>query len=400
MISVLTDIARYLDGLPGRKNLVWFSSAFPIQLFPRNGDPADLLRDVREVLATMARSQVAVYPVDVRGVVVQDSRALLSTGDTVGANGVGDSNGTLGPSNLPGEYRNLDEVATSTGGLAIYSNNGLKAALAQVTEMGANYYTLSYSPTNQYYDGGYRKIKVELAQRGYHLAYRQAYYADDPNWPQQHDDKNKRTLDAPPPPEGRKLGDSLSASMQLGAPMVHQIVFKAHLQAVGVPALATPEQMANLADQPGYFVARRKNKPGKPLPPVQLQTYALDYMVADPRPRVGTPARNLQPPTLEFAAAAFDADGKMLNGVAEDTVEAQETPMQIVDPLGQPKHDGFYRAHQTIDVPVAATSIRLAVHDTTTNRIGAMEVALPLAPEPQTSAATPVAATVPDVAKH
>lgn len=394
MISVLTDIAQYLDGLPGRKNLIWFSGAFPVQLSPRNGDPPDLLHDVREVLATMARSQVAVYPVDVRGVVAQDSRALLSTGDSIGANGVGESSGTIGPSTLPGEYRNLDEVATSTGGLALYSTNGLKAALSEVTEMGANYYTLTYSPTNQRYDGGYRKIKVELAQRGYHLAYRESYYADDPDFPQEPPMAQRKSDE--PPPTKRKLSDSLPAAMQLGAPMVHQLLFRAHIQTVGVPALATPAQMAGLADRPGYFVAHGKNKLGKPVPPVLLQTYALDYMVPDSRSTAGT-LGFAQTPTLEFAVAAYDADGKMLNAEVEDTVEPGDmpappsAPTQTVDPLLQPKHNGYYRAHQTFDVPVAATSIRIAVHDTATNRIGAMEVPLPLAIE--TAAAVPSASS-------
>jgi hypothetical protein len=144
--------------------------------------------------------------------------------------------------------------------------------------------------------------------------------------------------------------------------------------------------MAGLADQPAYFVAHRKNKLGKPVPPVQLQIYALDYMVPDSRSRAGT-LGSAQTPTLEFAAAAYDANGKMLNAEVEDTVEPDElatfpsTPTQAADALLQPKHNGYYRAHQTFDVPVAATSIRIAVHDTATNRIGAMEVPLPLAIE-------------------
>jgi hypothetical protein len=52
----------------------------------------------------------------------------------------------------------------------------------------------------------------------------------------------------------------------------------------------------------------------------------------------------------------------------------------------------MYRAQQQIDVPVSATSIRLAVRDVSTDRIGAMEVALPLSAVAQAQAAAPGAA--------
>jgi hypothetical protein len=47
---------------------------------------------------------------------------------------------------------------------------------------------------------------------------------------------------------------------------------------------------------------------------------------------------------------------------------------------------------QQIDVPVSATSIRIAVRDTSTNRVGALEIPLPLAPEPDIRAIGPASA--------
>ena len=43
---------------------------------------------------------------------------------------------------------------------------------------------LSYTPANRNYDGKFRKIKVALATKGYHLAYRRGYFADDLSAPQ------------------------------------------------------------------------------------------------------------------------------------------------------------------------------------------------------------------------
>jgi len=67
----------------------------------------------------------------------------------------------------------------------------------------------------------------------------------------------------------------------------------------------------------------------------------------------------------------------MLNGVVDQTNTAN-----AASSAGAGKA-GMYRAQQHIDVPVGATSIRVAVRDISTDRIGAMEVALPLAAEAQ-----------------
>ena len=124
------------------------------------------------------------------------------------------------------------------------------------------------------------------------------------------------------------------------------------------------------------------SRPVKKLPPVQLQGYVVDYNVMAPKP-VGA-AGSAPPLALEIAAAAYDGDGQMLNGVVDQT-----NPANAASSAGGGKA-GMYRAQQEIDVPVSATSIRVAVRDISTDRIGAMEVALPLATEgPAQAAAKP-----------
>jgi hypothetical protein len=74
---------------------------------------------------------------------------------------------------------------------------------------------------------------------------------------------------------------------------------------------------------------------------------------------------------------------------ARETVS--ESPWNVGE--GSPAAAGesaFYRAQQQIAVPLSATSIRLAVKDVSTDRVGTMEVTLPLAPEARTQAASPV----------
>jgi len=346
---VFMRIAKFLAELPGHKNVIWLSASFPASGMPGSDagiEAVNINDEIKEATDTLARGQIAVYPVDVRGAVV------------TGVSGVGADyalNATL---------MTEQEIAYATGGRAFYSANDLATALTEATETGGHYYTVSYSPSNQNYNGRSRRIHVQLSKRGYHLAYRRSYYASLSSTPRE--SPGERHLAAELEPLTASYpADSLYPNMQHGAPLAHQLLFRAHIHALGPPAKATSEQMANLADQPAFFRERHKNRPPKPLRPIQLQTYEIDCTAA---------ARY---PSLEVAAAAFDADGKMLNGV---TYRTREESAGV--PAGE-RRDGIYRVQQQFDVPVEAVSLRIAVRDVATDNVGALEINLPLAPEGQ-----------------
>jgi VWFA-related protein len=368
MVEIFADIARFLDGLPGRKNLIWLSGGFPMSLAPQDGNPADLEDDVKDVLDTMARGQVAVYPIDVRGVTVDSVHSGAVTGGPGAA-------ATVGESSLYSEIIDEGGIAGATGGQAFFNTNDIKGALNDAIDISSNYYTLSYSPTNPTYDGKVRHISVLLAKKGYRLSYRREYYADDPDSPRPVPKKESAAL-AQAVPAASHPGDSLYAYMQRGAPMAHQLYFRVHVHAVGPPAMGTPEQMANLVDQPAYFHVRRKDRPVKALPPIKLQTYAIDYTVALRQSNATTAAGTPQPHTLEFAVAAFDTNSRMLNGIAQNATSSTTQNTKEANP------EQFYRVQQQIDVPLTAIAIRIAVREAATDHLGAMEVALPLAAEP------------------
>jgi len=394
-LSVIKYIAEYLDGLPGRKNLIWFSGGFPLSLFASDDDPPSYAEEVKTTLDKMAQDQIAIYPVDASGVMVANPHAPTgATGNGTGMSsdsrdkGIGGgsaaaaaaSQGTTGGdgfSMVSSSYMIQDEIARDTGGRSFHSNNDLAGALLDSTEDGSSFYTLTYSPSNPDYSGAVRKIKVELDKKGYTLSYRRAYYGTDFALSSLDEPKAKTAAAVPPPP--RKLGDTLYANMEHGAPIAHQLIFGAHLAAVGHPAMGTVAQMAELATQPAYFKVRRRSAQPKPLAPIPLQRYAIDFTVM---------AHQLQlsgaPLNLELAAAAYDADGRMLNAMVSNA-EAQNKGSQN---SGTPPPKA-YRAQQQLDVPLAAAWIRVAVRDANTNRIGAMEIKLPLAPENETATATP-----------
>jgi VWFA-related protein len=387
-LRVLNYIADYLDGLPGRKNLIWFSGGFPLTLFPGQASTATYIQETKTTLDLMAQDQIAIYPVDARGVLIGNPHA--PTGSTGGGGGMtsdgrdkgigsvspaaaaasGGTSGGEGASLVSGSYMVEDEIARDTGGRTFHSTNDVAGALMNVTEDGESYYTLTYSPSNLDYNGRVRNIRVDLNRKGYILSYRRAYYGGDPTTPAF---ALKAQASAAPPP--RKLGDTLYANMGHGAPIAHQLIFGAHLRTVGVPAMGTPEQMAELATQPAYFKVRHNNKPAKPLAPIKLQRYAIDYTVMSHQLQITG-----EPLNLELAVAAYDADGKMLNALVNNGAsEAAKPPDQPA-----PKS---YRAEQQLDVPLDAAWIRVAVRDANTDRIGAMEIKLPLAPENEAASA-------------
>ncbi len=69
-------LARDLSNLPGRKNLIWFSGSFPISILPDPSlkDPFAVMAssedEFKETVDLLVLSQVAVYPIDARGLMV------------------------------------------------------------------------------------------------------------------------------------------------------------------------------------------------------------------------------------------------------------------------------------------------------------------------------------------
>jgi VWFA-related protein len=407
-VDELTFIGQYLDGIPGRKNLIWVSGTFPTAVYPREADPVQANDRIHDEMNALAQAEIAVFPVNVRGVVVyaegQTTGAVPNGGSTSvsstpgspapattptagGALGSGSpiayaamvASGVVnqGGASLSGDYTTQDALADATGGRAFYSDNNLSAVLESATEDGGNYYTITYAPPSRDLDNHCHAIGVTLDKKGYKLSYRQNYcrvpVVSAPT-------EGAETADAATVAIPLQAGDVLQANMRLGAPMVHDLIFSAHVHTDAPAAMATPEEMAQLQSEAEYFMTHHKNKPPKPLPPTRVLKYVADYRVFDPQLKMeeahGTNAM------LEFAMAAFDEDGHTLNGIINDGM-----PMPSADP--SEGKQGIYRIRQSLIVPANAVSIRIGVRDRASDRIGTLEVPLPLAPEPVAQASAP-----------
>ena len=73
-LEALQELAHYLAAIPGRKNVAWFSGAFPIAIFPDSSLPDEFgaqrndQEEVHKTDALLASAQVAIYPIAAEGI--------------------------------------------------------------------------------------------------------------------------------------------------------------------------------------------------------------------------------------------------------------------------------------------------------------------------------------------
>jgi VWFA-related protein len=78
-LDAFNSLGHFLSAFPGRKNVIWFSGSFPINVLPDPTLDEGLHgmegndEEFRATAALLSRSQVAVYPVDARGLTVDPS---------------------------------------------------------------------------------------------------------------------------------------------------------------------------------------------------------------------------------------------------------------------------------------------------------------------------------------
>jgi len=189
--EALDALARILDGVPGRKNLIWFAGSFPVAIFPTPEEArhlvktsGDYLEQLKKTTDLLALARVAVYPVSAEGMMAERVAEADAggAGGALGAGHQGARGNAMAPYSQGAAERAkavtaMEWVAESTGGRAFYNTNDFGKVIRQTVDDGSNYYTIGYSPTDKNMDGSYRRIEVRVKERGLHLAYRRGYYA-------------------------------------------------------------------------------------------------------------------------------------------------------------------------------------------------------------------------------
>ncbi|HEV2645141.1 MAG TPA: VWA domain-containing protein [Acidobacteriaceae bacterium] len=366
-LDAMNEIARYVSGIAGRKNLIWFSGSFPLDILPDEtgqlynafsamGSSED---EYRETIAKLSRSQVAVYPVDARGVGMSSVSDASSTRNYMGPSGSSknvDRNMAMGQARLnadnakfldrnAAEHSTMDVLAADTGGEAFFNTNNLTEAVAKAVEDGSNFYTLSYTPTDQRQDGKERKIKIQVTRPGVSLAYRVGYYADAP-------EKKGAKTDAAAVSAGQ---DSLRVAMMRGAPTPTEILIKvavARMTAGG----KTEDKVAT-----GNFPAAATKGP--------FERYGVDFAI-NPGDLVFLRGEDGKV-HIDYDALVYvyDANGDLLNWVGRThPIAGTAEQVRLFTEHG-------IQARAEVSVPAKGEYfLRIAVHDRNRDRYGAVEV--------------------------
>jgi VWFA-related protein len=198
--AALTSLGRMLSKYKGRKNLIWVSESIPMNIFAtidshnpvdsnfgqvpdrntgRNHDRryGDQLAYLGSLLAD---AQVAVYPIDARGLIGSPLSNVASNISGQGGNGgiIMKAEGKQSEELFQSHVAMLD-LADKTGGKAYYNRNDIDNALSDGIEDGSTYYLIGYYPQNKNWDGRFRKIEVKTRRPGISLRYRTGYFAID-----------------------------------------------------------------------------------------------------------------------------------------------------------------------------------------------------------------------------
>src|ERR1700688_2924604 len=167
-LGALAQIGQYLSGIPGRKNLIWISESFPLSIAPdpdTGNNPFGGVREYSEQVKMVANAltdaQVAVYPMDVRG--LQANQVFSASQNTSRPQTLMTGPRIAGQLNqedidLQQSQGTMDELAQDTGGKACKNGNDLAGCVMTALKDSSSYYEMSFYPQNVSWDGKFHKI--------------------------------------------------------------------------------------------------------------------------------------------------------------------------------------------------------------------------------------------------
>jgi VWFA-related protein len=351
-LEAMQQLARYLQGIPGRKNVIWFSGSFPLSIF---GDfslgGAEVMRqyqaDVERTANLLTAAQVAIYPIGAQGIAVDRQYDFSGPQPPKIAGVKAEQQMTqyqvndlqAGSTERNAGFAAMDELAKDTGGEALYNTNGLNDALAHVLNHGTHYYTITYSPTNKNMDGRLRHIEVKVSGGSYQLSYRRGYYATNETFVQS--------------AQSKPTGDPLRPLMDHGTPDSTAVVYTMRV----MPASPQPAAGAQRAGD-------NENMKGPATRYSVSFNVAADHLTLDPAPD------GVRHGNLEVTLLGYDPDGKPLNWMVR-MLELTLPPDRYA--VAQARGVSF---SLEIDVPSAAVYLRSGVYDQASSKAGTLEIPL------------------------
>ncbi len=186
-MQAIQQLANRYASVPGRKSLLWLTGGFPFTLSDQLGDylnmrPTQLqppgltsfigiakagrmaLNDIlplyQRVWKDLANAQMAIYPVDVRGLTTVGTLPVSTwgTGASTYAHDASWENTE--------RQGTMQAFAQETGGKAFYNTNDLRRAYSEAVKDSESYYMLGYYMNRARLKPGWHKVNVRVRGRG------------------------------------------------------------------------------------------------------------------------------------------------------------------------------------------------------------------------------------------
>jgi VWFA-related protein len=368
-IEVLDQIAADLSTIKGKKNLLWFSVGIPWLTNPSAHVKClpDYSADLLKTYGLLATAQIAVYPIDARGVHTIPNAFITSTGKLwanipfLGGAARAQAEQDFYQTTAEQQFA-MEEWADRTGGAAFYNSNDLAGLMAKALDTGSNYYTLSYVPPGGY-NWAHHRIKVEIGKPGLKLVYRQTYDAVDPATI-----KPAPGLALTAQPKAGPAGPvDMRTEMGRSVPTSQQILFDVQVEPSGEPAKPTDPAVFGVLD------VKLKSKP--------LTRYGFQYAFPGRQIAFTTAADGTRHGSLEFDVAAYGGDGNVVTSLRQ-AIQLNLTADQVRELATSP-----FRYFQQLDLPAGGLFLRVGVLDRTANKVGTLEIPVTVAKAPAQHAA-------------
>ncbi|MFI5125807.1 MAG: VWA domain-containing protein [Candidatus Acidiferrales bacterium] len=166
-MAALQAIAAHVANIPGRKNLVWLTANLPFS--------------GAAMAHVLSPANIAVYPVDARGLLGQSPTVSAGAYGTADFDDVSGASGNL--DNMPAQssqpigITTMQKLADETGGQAFVNTNDITGAIRKAVEDSEVTYTLGFYINGDSLDGKLHELKVETKRKGLTIRYPKGYFA-------------------------------------------------------------------------------------------------------------------------------------------------------------------------------------------------------------------------------
>ena len=173
-LQAMQQVAQAMRGFSGRKALIWVSGGFPFDInekFNIAGGDADLNDSYERTFQLLEDAQVAIYPVDDKGLQANSADAAVAH---LGA-GPGDNVRAGNWARMDTEAT-FQTFATATGGRAYFNSNDLVKGFRDAVRDSSQYYLLGYYLDHTNAKPAWRKLAVKVKQKHVEVRSRSGFF--------------------------------------------------------------------------------------------------------------------------------------------------------------------------------------------------------------------------------